>query len=103
MMTPELMRRWEKRRAKGKDRFVLVYGFLIPVLCFSVFALLFLIFWPGNIFIPDPSRQETPVIVFLLGPFIAVVVIPYYRAQKEWDANEKEYQAACENEKKSGE
>jgi len=90
------LQKWEKTRAKGKRRFLLINGVLIPALGFSLLALFIIIRRPGNLFMPGPARNETPKIIFLLPMLYACVGFTYYSMAKVWNSNEKAYKAALE-------
>src|SRR5215212_1527636 len=95
--------KWEKTRASGKRRFLLVKGLLIPGVAFVLLASLSVIIWPGNIFMPDPARNETPKIIIILPGLIACLAVSYYSMTKVWDTSEKAYKDALEAERKSEE
>jgi hypothetical protein len=100
MATFEQGQKWGKTRASGKRRFLLVNGLLIPALTFVLLAILSVIIWPGNIFTPVPSRNETPKIIILLPGLLACLAASYYSMTKVWDSSEKAYKDALEAERK---
>jgi multisubunit Na+/H+ antiporter MnhB subunit len=99
-MNVKQMRKWEKTSAKGKRRFLLVHGLLIPGLTFVLIALLTSILWRGNLFVPNPSRNETPKIIILLPALLISLAASYYLATKVWDSSERKYKAALEDKEK---
>jgi hypothetical protein len=99
-MNVKQTQKWEKTRAKGKHRFLLVHGLLIPGLTFVLIALLTGILWRGNLFAPDPSRNETPKIIILVPALLISLAASYYWAMKVWNSSERKYKAALEDKEK---
>jgi hypothetical protein len=83
--------RWRKVRARGKRHYILVHGIGIPLLIAIVAAIVvrsFRVFVLGSTHNVYFENLDIPVILA-----ISLSLMGYYRARKDWNANETQYVA----------
>ena len=83
--------RWQKVRAKGKARYVMLYGVVPSLLIGVVITLAAYAFWPWEKYSDDPSRGSLPLLSLVISVLSGSVVGGYIAGARIWGATEKQY------------